>query len=47
MEVRYFGAEMGWQTAMYRSADKTVKKMELVNYTGIHQINFITTVPKR
>jgi hypothetical protein len=32
MEVRYLGAEIGWQTAMYRSADNTVKKMELVNW---------------
>jgi hypothetical protein len=29
--VLYFGAEMGWQTAMYRSADNTVKNIELVN----------------
>lgn len=28
---RNLGAEIGWQTAMYRSADNTVKKMELVN----------------
>ena len=29
--VRYFGADIGWHTAMYRSAESTVKKMELVN----------------
>ena len=29
--VRNLGAEMGWHTAMYRSAESTVKNMELVN----------------
>jgi hypothetical protein len=35
MEVRYLGAEMGWQTAMYRSADSTVRNIELQTGTDV------------